>query len=74
MDEIVNKFLSRGDRFMLEMHLRQPGFTYNACKLFTKTKKESKILKKQEFHDIFIKTNSIKLVFNMTWLMETLKI
>ena len=38
-----------------------------------KTKKESKNLKKQEIHDIFIKTN-LKLIFNMTWLMEISKI
>ena len=31
-----------------------------------KTKKEYKSLKKQEIHDIFIKTNYIKLFFNMT--------
>ena len=31
-----------------------------------KTKKEHKSLKKQEIHDIFIKTNYIKLFFNMT--------
>ena len=24
MDEIVNKFLSAGDKFMPEMHLKQP--------------------------------------------------
>ena len=29
-----------GDKFMPEMHLRQPGFTYSACGLFTK--KQSK--------------------------------
>ena len=38
MNEIVNKFLLAGDRFMPEMHLRQPGFTYSACGPFTKTK------------------------------------
>ena len=27
MNEIVNKFLLAGDKFMPEMHLRQPGFT-----------------------------------------------
>ena len=27
MNEIVNKFLLAGDKFMLEMHLKQPGFT-----------------------------------------------
>ena len=31
MNEIFNKFLLPGDKFMSEMHLRQPGFTYSAC-------------------------------------------
>ena len=31
MNEIVNKFLLAGDKFMPEMHLKQPGFTYSAC-------------------------------------------
>ena len=39
-----------------------------------KTKKEYKDLKKQEIHNIFIKTNLINFVSNMTWLMEILKI
>ena len=38
MNEIVNKFLLVGDKFMLEMHLRQPGFTCSACGPFTKNK------------------------------------
>ena len=38
MNEIVNKFLSSGDIFMPEMHLKQPGFTHSACGLFTKNK------------------------------------
>ena len=32
------KFLLGGDKFMLEMHLKQSGFTYSACGLFSKTK------------------------------------
>ena len=36
MNAIVNKFLLTGDKFMPEMHLRQPGFTYSACGPFTK--------------------------------------
>ena len=36
MNEIVNKFLLVDDKFMPEMHLRQPGFT--ACSPFTKNK------------------------------------
>ena len=41
MNEIVNKFLLAGDKFMPEMHLRQPGFTYSACGLFTKNKERT---------------------------------
>ena len=38
MNQIVNKFLLAGDKFIPEMHLRKPGFTYNACGPFTKNK------------------------------------
>ena len=38
MDEIVNKFLLVRDKFMPEIHLKQPGFTYSACSPFTKNK------------------------------------
>ena len=38
MNEIVNKFLLAGDKFIPEMHLKQPGFTYSASGLFTKNK------------------------------------
>ena len=38
INEIVNKFLLAGDKFMPEMHLKQPGFTQSACGPFTKEK------------------------------------
>ena len=38
MNEIVNKFLSASDKFMPEMPLKQPGFTYSASRPFTKNK------------------------------------
>ena len=38
MNDIINKFLLAGDKFMPEMHLRQPQFTYSACGPFTKDK------------------------------------
>ena len=38
MNNIVNKFLLAGDKFMPEMHLRQPGFAYSAYGPFTKNK------------------------------------
>ena len=31
MNNIINKFLLAGDKFMPEMHLRQPRFVYSAC-------------------------------------------
>ena len=36
MNDVVNKFLLAGDKFMPEMHLKQPGFTYSACGPITK--------------------------------------
>ena len=42
MNEIGNKFLLVGDKFMPEMHLQQPGFTYSACDPFTKNKERIK--------------------------------
>ena len=38
MNDIVNKLLLIGDKFMPEMHLKQPGFTYSACGPFTENK------------------------------------
>ena len=38
MNEVVNNFLLVGDKFMPEMHLIQPGFTYSVCGPFTKNK------------------------------------
>ena len=38
MNEIENKISLTGDKFMPEIHLRQTGFTYRACGLFTKSK------------------------------------
>ena len=74
MNEIVNKSLLAGDKFMPEMHLKQPGFTYSACGPFTKNKERIQNLKKQDIQAIFTKMNLIRLVFNMIWLMEILKI
>ena len=45
MNEIVNKFLLAVDKFMPDMNLKQPGFTYSACELFTKNKESIEKLK-----------------------------
>ena len=72
MNEIVNKFLLAGDKLMPGMHLKEPAFTYSACGSFTKTKERIKKFKETIY--LFIETNLIKLVFNMIWLLQILKI
>ena len=42
---------------MPEMHLRQPEFTYSACRPFTKSKEAIQKLKEKKIQDIFIKMN-----------------
>ena len=69
MNETVNKFLLVGDKFMPEMHLRQPGFTYSACGPFTKNKERIEKFMQTENTEM----NLIKLVFSMIWLMANQK-
>ena len=38
MNEIVNKSLLAGNKFMPEMHLKQPEYTYSSCDPFTRNK------------------------------------
>ena len=40
MNQIVNKFLLAGDKYMPEMNLRQPGFPYSACGPFNRNKQK----------------------------------
>ena len=49
MNNTINKLLLAGDKFMLEIHLRQPQFTYSACGPFTKH--EQRIQKFKETGD-----------------------
>ena len=44
MNNIINKFLLAGDKFMPEMHLRQPRFVYSACGPFTRHKEINLLL------------------------------
>ena len=45
MNEMVNNLLLAEDKFMPEMHLKQPGFAYSACGPFTKNKERIKKFK-----------------------------
>ena len=48
MNDIIKKKLLAGDKFMTEMHLKQPGFTYSACGPFTKNKERIQKFKETE--------------------------
>ena len=72
MNNIINKFLLAGDKFMPEMHLR-PQFVV-LVGLLLDIKKELKNLNKLVIRVIFIEMNLIKLVFNTILLMQIIKI
>ena len=46
MNNVINKFLLAGDKFIPEMHLRQPRFVYSACGPFTRHKERIKKFKR----------------------------
>ena len=48
MNNVINKFLLVGDKFMPEMHLRQPQFVYSACGPFTRHKERIKEFKRTD--------------------------
>ena len=45
MNNVLHKFLLVGDKFMPEIHLRQPRFVYSACGPFTRHKERIKEFK-----------------------------
>ena len=53
MNKIVNKFLLMGNKFMPEIHLKEPGFTYSVCGPFTKNKE--RIEKCMQTENLFYK-------------------
>ena len=63
MNEIVIKFLLAGDKFIPEMHLKQPGFTYSACDPFTKNKERIKKFMQARNTDFIYKNELDKACF-----------
>ena len=63
MNNIINKFLLAGDKFMPEMHLRQPQFTYSACGPFTKHKKRIQKFKETDDTNYIYKNELDKACF-----------
>ena len=54
MNERVNRFLLAGDKFMPEIHLNQPEFTYSAYGPFTKNKERIQKLKKNRRYKLYL--------------------
>ena len=63
MNEIINRFLPAGDKFVPEMHLKQPGFTFSACGPFTKNKEKIEKFMKNENTDFIYKNELDKASF-----------
>ena len=63
MNEIVKTILLVGGKFMREMHLRQPGFTYSACGPFTKNKERIEKFMKTGNTDFIYKNELDKACF-----------
>ena len=59
MNEIVNKFLQASDKFMLELHLKQPELTYSACGPFTRNKERIKKFMRTGNTNLFIEMSMI---------------
>ena len=63
MNEIINKFLLVCDKFIPEMHLKQPGFTYSAWGPFTKNKERIEQFMKTGNTDFIYKNELYKACF-----------
>ena len=63
MNEIVNKYLLAGEKYMPEIHSKKPGFTYSACSPFTKNKKRIEKFIKTENTDFIYRNNLDKACF-----------
>ena len=74
MNDIINEFLLTGDKFMPEMHLRQPEFVYSASGPFTKHKERiNKFMKTGDTRYIY-RNDLDKACFQMMLLILRVKI
>ena len=65
MNKTINSFLLTVNKCTPEFHLKQPGFTYTACELFTKHRERIQKFRETGNLNIYIELNSIKLVLLM---------
>ena len=73
INETLNKLLLPGDKFMTEIHLKQPSFN-SGCGPFTKNKKRIEKFMQAGNTNYSTRMILIKLVFNMIWLKVNIKI
>ena len=65
MNETVNTFSVAGDKFMPEIHLKQPRFTYSACGWFNESKKRIKKFMKAGNTDLIYRNDLDKACFQL---------
>ena len=65
MNNVINKFLLLGHKFMSEIHLRQPQFTYSACGPFTRHEERIQKFKETGDTNYVFKNELIRLVLFM---------
>ena len=59
---------------MPEIHLRWPGFTYKGCESFSKTRERIQKFKETGDSRYIYQKELDTIAFNMTWVMEILRI
>ena len=69
----MNSFLLVGDKFMPEIHLKQPSFTYSACGPFTRNKERIEKFMRTGNTDFIYRNEIDKASFNIIWLMANQK-
>ena len=63
MNEIGNKFLLAGDKFIPEMHLKQRGLSYSTCGTFTRNKERIQKFKETGYTSYIYKNELDKACF-----------
>ena len=74
INKIVNKFLLAGNKFIPEIHLKQPGFIYSAWDPFTKSRERIEKFMQTGNTDFIYRNELDKFYFSMIWLMVNQKI
>ena len=73
MNRIVDKFLLAVDKFMPEMHLKEPRFTYSASRPFTKNKERIRNFKETADTNFIYKNELDKTCFQHDMAYEGFK-